>query len=424
MSIVRKGKKPIKTLTYSGKGNKFKLRGRILNGGQSTGNQKETISLYIEAYFGSYLTPEGKRKHNRSIEFLNLHIVKYPQTKEEREKNNEVLQLAEKIRAKREEAFNNLAEGFTVPSKKKINFVDYYQSFLNNYKNRDIRLVKYSLKHFEGYIRQIKGNEPPPDKTTGNGSKTAKETKPKRIFILPSEITEDFVKGFVSYLQEHLNGETPYNYFTKFKRVCKEATKEGIFPTNPAEDIIIRRPGGVKKEILSFKEIQSLAGAYCGNEEIKQAFLFCLNTGLRFVDVKGLKWKHIDFENRVLKKLQTKIKHTAVNPYVYIDLNNNALSILKHREKGKPNDLIFTLPTLTGSLKTVKKWAARAGIEKNITWHSARHSFATNLLMSNTDIKTVSELLGHSGLKHTEKYTHLVSKLKRKAVDSLPEIEL
>ena len=412
MSIEKRGKKPTSTITYSGKGNRFKLRGRILKGGQNTINQKETISLYIEAYLGSYKTPTGKTKVNRSIEYLNLHISKNPQTKEEREQNNEVLQLAEKIRAKREEAFNNLAEGFPVPSRKKINFIEYYQAFLENYQNKDIRLVRYSLEHFKEYVRQSGKNGTQGGKTAAN------------VFILPSAINEDFVKGFVTYLQAHLNGETPYNYFTKFKKVCKQATKEGVCPVNPAEDITISRPGGVKKEILSFKEIGTLAGAYCGNEEIKQAFLFCLNTGLRFVDVKGLKWKHIDLDNKILKKLQTKVKNTSVNPFVYIDLNNNALAILNQRETGKPNDLIFNLPSITGSLKTLKNWAKRAGISKNITWHSARHSFATNLLMNNADIKTVSGLLGHSGLKHTEKYTHLVNELKRKAVNSLPDIDL
>lgn len=85
---------------------------------------------------------------------------------------------------------------------------------------------------------------------------------------------------------------------------------------------------------------------------------------------------------------------------------------------------MFTLPTVEACSKTLKNWVKRAGIEKNITWHSARHSFATNLLMNNANIKTVSSLLGHSGLKHTEKYTHLVDELKKKAVDSLPDYNL
>lgn len=58
-----------------------------------------------------------------------------------------------------------------------------------------------------------------------------------------------------------------------------------------------------------------------------------------------------------------------------------------------------------------------------VLFHCARHSFAVNLLGEcHTDIKTVASLLGHSGLKHTEKYTRAVDSLKEKAVNALPEL--
>ena len=75
-------------------------------------------------------------------------------------------------------------------------------------------------------------------------------------------------------------------------------------------------------------------------------------------------------------------------------------------------------------LKTHKKWCNKAGINKNITWHSGRHSFAVNILNNGANIKTVASLLGHSGLKHTERYTRAVDKLKEDAINSLPELKL
>lgn len=57
-----------------------------------------------------------------------------------------------------------------------------------------------------------------------------------------------------------------------------------------------------------------------------------------------------------------------------------------------------------------------------ISWHCARHSSAFNLLNSRANIKTVASFLGHTGLKHTEKYTRAVDSLKREAIDSLPDI--
>ncbi len=388
MAKITNGQKSIITYT-PGRLHRVKLRGKR--------QTKGLISLYLDYYLGTTITKEGKSKDQRQFEFLNIYLKESPQTPEERETNNNRLDLALTIRGQREDILKTTNEGLISKQRRKINFLDYYQSYHDNYKNKDIRLVKYSLEKFKAFLG--------------------------KVFISPSEINEELVKDFARYLQNNLNGETPYNYYSKFKQLCKQATKERIFFVNPAEEITVSRPGGVKKEILTFEEITKLAKTECGNNEVKRAFLFCINTGLRHVDVKGLKWKHIDLSAGQIKKLQTKVKHTS-NPFVYIDLNSNAKAILNLKKKGKPDDLIFVLSTIEGSLKVIKNWVKKAEIEKNITWHSARHSFATNLLINNANIKTVSSLLGHSGLKHTEKYMHLVDELKKKAVDSLPSYDI
>ena len=92
-----------------------------------------------------------------------------------------------------------------------------------------------------------------------------------------------------------------------------------------------------------------------------------------------------------------------------------------------PDDLnssIFNLPSYESCSKSAKRWAKRAGINKHISWHCARHSFAVNILNNGANIKTVASLLGHSGLKHTEKYTRAVDKLKSEAINSLPELNI
>lgn len=75
-------------------------------------------------------------------------------------------------------------------------------------------------------------------------------------------------------------------------------------------------------------------------------------------------------------------------------------------------------------LKALRHWVARAGIEKHIIWHCARHSSGTNLLSNGANIKTVASILGHSALAHTDKYTRAVNSLKQAAIDSMPPLEL
>ena len=82
------------------------------------------------------------------------------------------------------------------------------------------------------------------------------------------------------------------------------------------------------------------------------------------------------------------------------------------------------LPMLTKKSmnRHLKKMSVMCGINRPISFHQTRHSFAVNILNNGANIKTVASLFGHSGLKHTEKYTRAVDKLKKEAINSLPEL--
>lgn len=143
------------------------------------------------------------------------------------------------------------------------------------------------------------------------------------------------------------------------------------------------------------------------------------------VMLKDLTYKNIDYSNKLLKFEQTKTKGHSANSGVIIPLNSGLLSIVgEPPANGNKDELIFNLPSYESCCKSVKRWVKRAGIDKHISWHCARHSFAVNILNNGANIKTVASLLGHSGLKHTEKYTRAVDKLKEEAINSLPELKL
>ena len=377
----KKSKSELKILNYSpGSGINVRLRGKKLAKGK--------ISLYLDYYTGYSRNDDDALKTSRKIEYLKIYLFENPKTPEERQKNNENLELAQNIRNKRESERLHNPEGFISPQKKKINFFDYCQNYSNSYDKKDIRMITGTIAMFKDF---------------------SKET-----FLLPKQIDERMILGYRDYLLGKLNGESPNSYFRRFKKILKQAQKDGLFTKSPAEGITCGRDSvGISKAILMPDEIIKLSQTECGNSETKRAFLFSLNTGLRFVDIVDLKYKHIQ-NGRIVKDQQ------KTGTKVYIDLNGNALKLLG--EMKKPEENIFTLPSLTGCLKTIKTWATNAGIQKNVTWHSARHSFATILLMNNNNIKTVSGLLGHSKLDHTQKYTHIVDELKKKAVDGLPLI--
>lgn len=100
-------------------------------------------------------------------------------------------------------------------------------------------------------------------------------------------------------------------------------------------------------------------------------------------------------------------------------------AIIGAKGSKKNKDLIFHLPSHNAALSVLSHWVKRAGIDKHITWHCARHSFATLILKDGSiDLRTVSGLLGHSSLKYVEQYTRIIDDRKKKALNSLPEIKI
>ena len=374
-------------ITYTkGRQHKIKLRGKR--------RAKGRISLYLDEYLGTKIV-DGKTKTIRKVEYLDISLIENPSTPKAREENNSNLIKAENMRSNKEDIRTSRGTGLSPSHLKKMNFINYFEDHLNSYENKDKRLVKACLNHFITFAKKHNN------------------------YIRPVEVDEDLVLEFKKHLEKKLNGDTPLNYFTKFKALCKKAVKERILQENPCDNITIKAKNRLTKEILSLDEIALLPSAYCSNEEVKKAFLFSLNTGLRFVDVKGLKWGSISLKTAKMKTTQSKTKND-----VYIDLNENAMTILLSKTKGKRNENVFHLNTIESTNKVLKNWIKKAEIDKHITFHCGRHSFGANLINNGANIKTVSSLLGHSSLRHTEKYTRAVDDLKKEAVHSLPKIEI
>lgn len=197
---------------------------------------------------------------------------------------------------------------------------------------------------------------------------------------------------------------------------------------NPAKGIVLRMDRlALRKSILTLDEVKTLAlTPYEGGEpDIRRAFLFSLYTGIRWCDVRKLKYSNVDFATGVLKFEQSKIAGRSKNSGVVTPLSPMILKLIGTPPTGEAlSQTIFTLPCSWTCNQHIGKWVAKAGISKHITWHCARHSFAVNVLNNGANIKTVQSLMGHASIEMTEKYLHVVDELKHKAINSLPELEM
>ena len=383
-----------------------KLGAKVLSDGRE--------SLFLDFYFGFEMAISSKtgkeyKKVNTRREFLKLYLWQAPRTPAERTQNRETLELAKKIRFERGQELLEDIEGYRLKKKRDINFLDYFQAYIDEYTKKDFRMVKIALTRFKDFLRD-----------TPEYNKFEKHIK-------PGQITKDMVMDFTDYLQSRSKGEGARSIYARFKKVVKHAIEHDVMAKNPCNGISIKVDGQLlRKDVLSEEEIAQLIDTRPKgqNPEIRRAFIFCLYSGLRYCDVKDLTFANVDYSNKLLKFEQNKTKGHSASSGVVIPLNDTLLHLIgKPSEPGNRGETIFKLPSYEMCLKTLSKWVESAGINKHISWHCARHSFAVNILNRGANIKTVASLLGHSGLAHTEKYTRAIDSLKRDAINSLPELK-
>jgi site-specific recombinase XerD len=371
------------------------------------------ISLYLDYYIGRSQwideeTGKVKVKHDRKKESLNLYLMATPRTTLERQINKETLELAKTIRAEREQELKMDRTGKRLFKIKSVDFLDYFQTYIDHYTKKDVRVMEMALRRFRDFLTL----EYPIYSTK----------------IKPEQLDKDMMISFVEYLQSKSVGEGAGTIYRRFKKVIKHAVEHDVMIKNPCAGVVCRTDGqALKKDVLSTTEMEQLISTtYNGqNLQIRRAFILCLYTGMRFCDVIELKYENVDYSNKLLMFEQSKTKGHSATSGVVIPLNDGLLSLIGEAPAGDVKDEpIFHLPSHTMCLKALRHWTARAGITKHVTWHCGRHSFAVNILNNGANIKTVASLLGHSGLKHTEKYTRAIDSLKEAAINSLPALKI
>lgn len=378
-----------------------KLKQKILSDGN--------ISLYLDYYLGRVEvvdeeTGEKKSKVHRKREYLHLTLLGNPRTPLERKSNKEILDIALKIREQKEKELKENRHGFKFAKERDINLLQYFQTYIDEYQKKDKRMVQLAYNRFYDFLRDTP------------------KYQSLSMWIRPDHLNKEMMLDFVDYLKSRSRGEGAHTIYARWKKFIKTCVERDVMVKNPCEGITIPITKGLTKEILSPEEVQMLIDTkdYGENPNIRRAFLMCLFSGLRYCDVKALTYESVDFSNRLLKFEQSKTKGHSSQSQVIMDINDNMLEVIGTMQEGiKRSDLIFPLPSYEMCLKALQHWTKRAGIDKHISWHCARHSFACYVLNKGYNVKVVSTLLGHSSLQHTEKYLRAMDTLKKDAMNSI-----
>lgn len=309
-----------------------------------------TISLYLDMYY----------KGNRKKEGLKLYII--PETSPAAKlQNKNTRKLAEQIKAQR------------ILDIQKDGLVDW-----EKLKKSRTTLLSW----LEDFVTCEEKLSPSSVRPKRNAKDRVKEylTSVGKQDLLLSEVDKDFCRGFVAFL-----------------RTCKiykgKKTMSG------------------RREFLTVKELKILIETPCRYDIVKKAFLFSCFTGLRYSDMKSLKWSEIhttaDGKARYIEHRQVKTKKTVTIP-----LSEEALRWMPEQMEGI-DQVFHELKISTGTVEDVlKEWMKDCEIDKHITYHCSRHTAATTLLTLGANLYVVSKLLGHSSIQMTEVYAKIVDQKK------------
>jgi len=223
-----------------------------------------------------------------------------------------------------------------------------------------------------------------------------------------SNISESMIVDFLRYLVNERNVSTSYqNQSINAIKFYYEKVLRG-----PRKVYRIDRPRKEKilPEVLSCEEVASILKSI-KNLKHKAIIMTIYSAGLRISELTNLKMKDIDS-----KRMQIRVEQGKGNKDRYTLLGNKTLETLRlYVKEYKPGEWLFEGASggqySTRSVQNILKNAlTKVGISKNISVHSLRHSFATHLLESGTDLRYIQELLGHASSKTTEIYTHITTK--------------
>lgn len=245
-------------------------------------------------------------------------------------------------------------------------------------------------------------------------------------------IDRDFYRGFLHYMSDihecktsdgktrRLAKSTIHLFQQTMNTMLNQAVRDGIIRCNPyqllSRDERVSKPS-VRRDFLTREELHRLMEVRTLSVTTKSAFMFCCFTGLRYSDLKQLKWGDIE-KTQAGTVIRIAAMKKTEKP-VTVPLGTNALAWLPERGDRTPEDNIFDIITCIGCDAALKTMAKRAGINKRVSFHTSRHTFATLTLAATNDIATVSELLGHTSVAMTQVYAEVLMEDKVAAVNKL-----
>ncbi len=218
------------------------------------------------------------------------------------------------------------------------------------------------------------------------------------------EITPDRIQRYHFARAQAMSKSTANHSLAVLKRCFNLGMRWDLCQTNPVNKVEAFRGMAPRIRYLTREEQEVLLG--CCSDRLRDLVLVSLRTGMRLMEQLGLRKKDIDFSRGLINLTKTKTDRARSVP-----MTEEVKAVLSRLAFGaKDEDYLFRNARGRQYVQPrteFKKALQRAGI-RDFRWHDLRHTFATDLVAAGVEIFTVSKLLGHSNVKTTMIYAHLV----------------
>lgn len=284
----------------------------------------------------------------------------------------------------------------------KQDFIDYFDKITYSHHPNSSESIIENWERASRFLRLFSENKPIPFSTIN-----VKWAEDLKLFLLQAP-QGGFKKGTISQT-------TASTYFAIIKAGLKQAFVDEYLSTDVSEKVKGIPAKNKQRQTLTLEEVNKLVETPCKKEVLKRAFLFSVLTGMRHCDIQQLKWGQIVNMNGKWQIEFTQQKTSEAN---YLPISEQALILCGERQTY--NHLVFAgLQDASWINRPLAEWVKAAGITKHITFHCARHSFATLQLTNGTDIYTVSRMLGHTNVRTTQIYAKVVDEKKEEAANAI-----
>ena len=243
-----------------------------------------------------------------------------------------------------------------------------------------------------------------------------------------------FFQNFLSYLAElNLNGKTRARFYSSIKGFYKFLFKRGIIAEFPFKDIEYPFVSKKLPNFLTKEEVGRILSVEFKNESAgkkrkqghdfenirnKAVIELLYSSGLRISELADIKLDNFNFDMNFMR-VRGKGSKERIVPFgtPFKEIIKAYLPLRQKYAKSGGNNLFIAEKghplTRQALWKIIKKAAVLSGVDKNITPHMLRHTFATHLLEGGADLRSIQQMLGHSSISTTEIYTHTdISHLK------------